>query len=148
MLWDVTYAFSSNCLQMPLQRQIFLLSHFKTLSVCPAGAWTRDLPLGRCSPNWAKQACGINKMVAAVIMWIYASFLLCIINWSTNVFLRDIFRHKDVDLVIIRENTEGEYSHIEHEVCGIFQLFVKLLLSICTVNSQKDTFGTCTMCPS
>jgi len=22
-----------------------------------------------------------------------------------------------VDLVIIRENTEGEYSHIEHEVC-------------------------------
>ena len=26
-------------------------------------------------------------------------------------------RHDDVDLVIIRENTEGEYSHIEHEVC-------------------------------
>jgi len=25
-------------------------------------------------------------------------------------------RHKNVDLVIIRENTEGEYSGLEHEV--------------------------------
>lgn len=25
-------------------------------------------------------------------------------------------RHGDVDLVIIRENTEGEYSQLEHEV--------------------------------
>lgn len=25
-------------------------------------------------------------------------------------------RHNDVDIVIIRENTEGEYSGLEHEV--------------------------------
>lgn len=25
-------------------------------------------------------------------------------------------RHKDVNIVIIRENTEGEYSGLEHEV--------------------------------
>ena len=25
-------------------------------------------------------------------------------------------RHENVDLVMIRENTEGEYSHLEHEV--------------------------------
>ena len=25
-------------------------------------------------------------------------------------------RHKDVDMAIIRENTEGEYSGLEHEV--------------------------------
>ena len=24
-------------------------------------------------------------------------------------------RHKDVDIVVIRENTEGEYSGLEHE---------------------------------
>ena len=33
----------SNCLQMSLQRQHFLLSYFTTLSVGPAGVWTRDL---------------------------------------------------------------------------------------------------------
>ena len=32
---------------MSLQRQHFLLSYLKTLSVGPAGVWTRDLPLGR-----------------------------------------------------------------------------------------------------
>lgn len=26
-------------------------------------------------------------------------------------------RHENLDLVIIRENTEGEYSGLEHEVC-------------------------------
>ena len=25
-------------------------------------------------------------------------------------------RHKDIDLVVIRENTEGEYRQLEHEV--------------------------------
>ena len=55
VLWDGTYGFSSlsektrksNHLQMSLQRQHFLLSYLKTLSVGPAGVWTRDLPLGR-----------------------------------------------------------------------------------------------------
>ena len=37
----------SNRLQMSLQRQHFLLNYLKTLSVGPAGVWTRDLPLSR-----------------------------------------------------------------------------------------------------
>ena len=37
----------SNHLEMSLQRQHFLLSHLKTLSVGPAGVRTRDLPLSR-----------------------------------------------------------------------------------------------------
>ena len=55
VLWDGTSGFSSlsekirksNHLQMSLQRQQFLLSYLKTLSVSPAGIWTRDLLLGR-----------------------------------------------------------------------------------------------------
>ena len=37
----------SNCLQMSLQRQHFLLSYLKTLRVGPAGVRTCDLPLSR-----------------------------------------------------------------------------------------------------
>ena len=54
VLWDGTYGFlslsektrKSNHLQMSLQRQHFLLSYLKTLSVGLAGVWTCDLPLG------------------------------------------------------------------------------------------------------
>ena len=53
VLWDGTYGFSSlsektrksNHLQMSLQRQHFLLSYLKTLSVGSVEVWTRDLPL-------------------------------------------------------------------------------------------------------
>lgn len=31
-------------------------------------------------------------------------------------------RHSNVDLVVIRENTEGEYSQLEHEVCLVMGL--------------------------
>ena len=52
-LWDGTSGllslsektWKSNHLQMSLQRQNFLLSYFKTLSVGPAGIQTHDLPL-------------------------------------------------------------------------------------------------------
>ena len=37
----------SNHLQMSLQRQHVLFSYLKTLSVGPAGVWTRDLPLSK-----------------------------------------------------------------------------------------------------
>ena len=55
VLWDGTYGFlsssektrKSNHLQMSLQRQPFLLSYLKTLSVGPAEVGTHDLPLGR-----------------------------------------------------------------------------------------------------
>ena len=48
----------SNHLQMSLQRQHFLLSYLKTLSVGRAGVWTRDLgrSADRRSTNWANQA--------------------------------------------------------------------------------------------
>ena len=54
-LWDGAYGLSSlsektrksNRLQMLLQRQHFLLSYLKTLSVGPAGVWTYGLPLSR-----------------------------------------------------------------------------------------------------
>ena len=53
-LWDGTSGLSSlsektrksNPLQMLWQRQHFLLSYLKTLSVGPAGVWTHDLPHG------------------------------------------------------------------------------------------------------
>ena len=55
VLWDGTYGFSSlsektrksNHLQLSLQRQHFLLSYLKTLSVGAVGVWTRGLSLGR-----------------------------------------------------------------------------------------------------
>ena len=54
-LWDGAYGLSSlsektrksKRLQMSLQRQHFLLSYLKTLSVGPAETWTNGLPLGR-----------------------------------------------------------------------------------------------------
>ena len=54
-LWDGAYGLSSlsektrksSRLQILLQRQHFLFSYLKTLSVGPAGVWTRDLPLSR-----------------------------------------------------------------------------------------------------
>ena len=54
VLWDGTYGFSSlsekarksNHLQMSLQRQYFLVSYLKILSVGPAGVWTRDRQTG------------------------------------------------------------------------------------------------------
>ena len=64
VLWDGTYGFSSlsektrqsNCFQMSLQRQHFLLSYLKTLSVGPARVWTRNLPLSGRALNWDNQA--------------------------------------------------------------------------------------------
>ena len=55
VLWDRTYGFSSlsektrksKHLQMSLQRQHFYLSYLKTLSVGPAGLWTRVEPYVR-----------------------------------------------------------------------------------------------------
>ena len=54
-LWGGAYGLSSssektrksNCLQMLLQRQHFLLSYLKTVSVGPAGVWAYGLPLSR-----------------------------------------------------------------------------------------------------
>jgi isocitrate dehydrogenase (NAD+) len=42
-------------------------------------------------------------------------------------------RHKNVDIVIIRENIEGEYSGMEHEVCAVEQLIANIHLFSQTV---------------
>ena len=64
-LWEGAYGLSSlsektrksNRLQMLLQRQHFLLSYLKTLSVGPAGVWTHGLPLSRPALiHWANRA--------------------------------------------------------------------------------------------
>ena len=41
----------SNHLQVSLQRHHFLLNYFKTLSVGPAGFWTRETPLAGALPS-------------------------------------------------------------------------------------------------
>ena len=47
---------------MSLQRQHFLLSYLKTVSVGPAGVWTNGLPLSRPRlSNWANWAAVNNK---------------------------------------------------------------------------------------
>ena len=48
----------SNRLQMSLQRQHFLLSYLKTLSVGPAGVRTHDLPHGSPVLNQLSQPVG------------------------------------------------------------------------------------------
>ena len=71
VLWDGTYGLSSlsektrksNRLQMSLQRQHFLLSYLKTLSVGPAGVRTHDLPHGSPVLNQLSQPVGNNQCV-------------------------------------------------------------------------------------
>ena len=66
VLWDGTYGLSSlsektrksNRLQMSLQRQHFLLSYLKTLSVGPAGVRTHDLQHGSPVLNQLSQPVG------------------------------------------------------------------------------------------
>ena len=66
VMWDGTYGLSSssektrksNRLQMSLQRQHFLLSYLKTLSVGPAGVRTHDLPHGSPVLNQLSQPVG------------------------------------------------------------------------------------------
>ena len=76
VLWDGAYGLSSlsektrksNHLQMSLQRQHFLLSYLKTLSVGPAGVWTHDLPHG--SP------------MLSTVQYFAVAFLLCCLRWT------------------------------------------------------------------
>lgn len=55
-------------------------------------------------------------------------------------------RHENVDLVVIRENTEGEYSGLEHEVTVcyveryIFLCYHCNVYSHCIVDSSKIFF--------
>ena len=49
----------SNHLQIKLQRQHFLLSYFKILSVDPAGVRTRDLPRDSTMLNQLSHRCAI-----------------------------------------------------------------------------------------
>ena len=81
VLWDGTYGLSSlsektrksNRLQMSLQRQHFLLSYLKTLSVGPAGVRTHDLPHGSPILNQLSQPITVIQIR---IFWFMDSLLL------------------------------------------------------------------------
>ena len=74
VLWDGTYGFSSlsektrksNHLQMSLQRQHFLLTYLKTLSVGPAGIRSRDFPLSRPALSQLSQPGGGPRFTVCV----------------------------------------------------------------------------------
>ena len=85
VLWDGTYGLSSlsektrksNRLQMSLQRQHFLLSYLKTLSVGPAGVRTHDLPHGSPVLNQLSQPVGgYHHIISYIISISSAQFLL------------------------------------------------------------------------
>ena len=79
VLWDGTYGSSSlsektrksNRLQMSLQRQHFLLSYLKTLSVGPAGVRTHDLPHGSPVLNQLSQPVGGCSVVFSILSNLY-----------------------------------------------------------------------------
>ena len=76
MLWDGTYGFSSlsektwksNHLQMSLQRQHFVLSYLKTLSVGLAGIQTCDLALIRPALSQLSQPGGDSITIIILII--------------------------------------------------------------------------------
>ena len=50
-------------------------------------------------------------------------------------------RHDNVDIVVIRENTEGEYSGLEHEVVpGVVESLKVLLSSLLVLSTVHGTF--------
>ena len=88
VLWDGTFGLSSlsektrksNRLQMSLQRQHFLLSYLRTLSVGPAGVRTHDLPHGSPVLNQLSQPVGICKRLFTLLNFLGAAilnFMLC-----------------------------------------------------------------------
>ena len=93
VLWDGTSSLSSektrksNHLQMSLQRQHFLLSYLKTLSVGPAGVWTHNLLHGSPMLNQLSQLVGGLKI-------------------RKHCYLRQKTHHRNVEPVIwmVKEN--------------------------------------------
>ena len=88
VLWDGTYGFSSfsektrksNHLQMSLQRQHFLHSYLKTLSVCPAGVWTRDLCMAGALPLTPG---GILPYIYLLGMYRFKGYVFCaVLVWK------------------------------------------------------------------
>ncbi|KAL0543475.1 hypothetical protein IC582_018571 [Cucumis melo] len=50
-------------------------------------------------------------------------------------------RHENVDIVVIRENTEGEYSGLEHEVVpGVVESLKKVITKFCSERIAKYAF--------
>ena len=87
VLWDETSGLSSlsektrksNRLQMSLQRQHFLLSYLKTLSVGPAGIRTHDLPHDSPVLNQLSQPVGQLRQLRPGS---YVAFLPCRIQFN------------------------------------------------------------------
>ena len=84
MLWDGTYGFlslsektrKSDSLQMSLQRQHFVLSYLKTLSVGLAGIQTCDLPLIRPALSQLSQPGGDSITIIILIIIIIIIIIL------------------------------------------------------------------------
>ena len=105
VLWDGTYGFSSlsektrtsNHLQMSLQRQHLLLSYLKTLSVGPAGVWTRDLPLDRPALSQLSESGGGRLSVPQQRLYIahwFGSWRPSSIIWDFRGPLWKLLEHK------------------------------------------------------
>ena len=65
--------------------------------------------------------CRVNLQLYANIVWVRS-----VPNVNS--------RHKDIDIILIRENTEGEYSNLEHEV-GMTKDWRRFL---CTQETRMD----------
>lgn len=52
-------------------------------------------------------------------------------------------RHKDVNIVIIRENTEGEYSGLEHEVVPDVVESIKVITAEKSRRTAEYAFAHC-----
>ena len=62
-------------------------------------------------------------------MFKFVHFVVCCIVQSGAFFF--CVRHSDIDMIIIREQTEGEYTSLEHEVCDFILFFpVRVYLKV------------------
>ncbi|KAL3153460.1 hypothetical protein ABBQ38_011793 [Trebouxia sp. C0009 RCD-2024] len=52
-----------------------------------------------------------------------------------------VIRHQDIDIVVIRENTEGEYSGLEHEVVPDVIESLKVITSVKSRRTAEYAFG-------
>lgn len=68
---------------------------------------------------------GVEWAVPARERWHWPTASLCVLSTSLDLYANVIHckslpgvvtRHRDIDILIVRENTEGEYSSLEHEV--------------------------------
>ncbi|KAL3141973.1 hypothetical protein ABBQ32_004619 [Trebouxia sp. C0010 RCD-2024] len=62
-------------------------------------------------------------------------------GFSLKGLPRGVIRHQDIDIVVIRENTEGEYSGLEHEVVPDVIESLKVITSVKSRRTAEYAFG-------